>query len=197
MGDLGDPTKVPALLALLAPGFIILWFRMRLVEGSTPDFKRELFYFALASAAYYGAVAPLFSIESGVALPLWLWSILFYFATPAVLGILVGWVTQHDLEYSWAETLGMHFAHRIPTAWDFRFSRLAEGAFILVTLKDGTTIAGRWAETSFASSAKDGRDVYVAEVWDIPDSGAWVPLDPPRGMLLCGGDVRYIEIFGG
>ena len=58
-------------------------------------------------------------------------------------------------------------------------------------------LAGRWAETSFASSAKDGRDIYIAEVWDNPDNGAWVPLDPPRGMLLCGGDIRYVETFGG
>jgi hypothetical protein len=197
MSDLGDPANVAALLALLAPGFIILWFRARVVEGTPPDFKRELFYFALASAAYYGAVAPLFRLDEGVALPLWLWSILFYFLIPILLGVVIGWITQYDLEYSWAEKLGMHFAHRIPTAWDFRFSRLPAGAFVLVTLKDGTTVAGRWAETSFASSAKDGRDIYIAEVWDNPDNGAWVPLDPPRGMLLCGGDIRYVETFGG
>lgn len=196
MGDLGDPAKIAALLALLAPGFIILWFRTRVVEGSTPDFKKELFYFALASAAYYGAVAPLFRIEGGVALPRWLWSILFYFLVPGLLGVAVGWITQKDLEYSWAEKLGMRFSHRIPTAWDFRFSRLSEGTYLLVTLKDATTVAGRWTAASFASAAKDGRDIYLGEVWDIPDSGAWVPLAPPRGILLFGDDVRYIEIFG-
>lgn len=51
MSELGDPTKVPALLALLAPGFIILWFRTRLLEGATPDFKQQVFYFAIVSAA--------------------------------------------------------------------------------------------------------------------------------------------------
>jgi hypothetical protein len=129
MGELGDPTKVAALLTLLAPGFIILWFRTRVVEGATPDFKQQLFYFALASATYYGLISPLFHVSGAVILPMWLWSLLFYALVPMLIGLAVGWITEYDWEYSWAEKLGMHFSHRIPTAWDFRFSRLPEGQF--------------------------------------------------------------------
>lgn len=195
--DIKDAKDLPLLLALLAPGFIILWFRSRVIEGAAPEFKKELLYFALASAAYYGLVAPLFDVAVGVRLPPVIWSILFYFAVPVLLGVAVGWVTQRDLEYAWAEQFGMHFAHRVPTAWDFRFGRLAEGAYILITLKDGSTVAGRWARGSFASSAKDGKDIYVAEVWEVPATGGWVQLTPPRGLLLSGDDIRYVESFGG
>jgi hypothetical protein len=198
MGDLGDPKDVPALLALLAPGFIILWFRSRVVEGATPDFSQQLLNFALVSAAYYGVVAPLFNIEGAVELPTWLWSLLFYFIVPVTIGIVGGWITEHDWEYSWAEKVGMHFSHRIPTAWDFRFSRLAGGTFLLVTLKDGTTIAGCMAGRSFAASAKDGRDLYIGQVWEVPEGeGDWKQVKPDRGVLICGDDIRYIEFFGG
>ncbi|MBV9931519.1 MAG: hypothetical protein JO013_11315 [Alphaproteobacteria bacterium] len=195
--EIKDAKDLPLFLALLAPGFIILWFRSRVIEGAAPDFKKELLYFALASAAYYGVVAPLFDVGAGVRLPPVLWNLLFYFAVPVFIGVAVGWVTQRDLEYAWAERLGMHFAHRIPTAWDFRFGRLAEGDFVLATLTDDRQVGGRWVPGSFASSAKDGRDVYLAEVWDIPANGPWIPAAPPRGILLCGADIRYIEVFGG
>lgn len=195
--EIKDAKDLPLFLALLAPGFIILWFRTRVVEGATPDFKKEVLYFALASAGYYALVAPLFDVAGGVRLPAVLWNILFYFAVPVALGIVVGRVTERDLEYAWAEKLGMHFAHRIPTAWDFRFTRLPGDTFILVTLKDGTSVAGKMSEGSFAASAKDGRDIYVQEVWNVPDVGDWQPLTPPRGMLISGDEVRYIEFFGG
>ena len=204
MNDLGDPSKVPALLALLAPGFIILWFRSRVAEGATPDFKQQLFLFALVSAAYYGLVAPLFHISGGVRLPMWAWSIFFYVGVPLVIGIGLGWVTENDWEYAWAEKMGMHFSHRIPTAWDFRFGRLPENTFILVTLKDGQAVAGRMTDGSFAASAKDGRDVYIGELWSAPEGeggegeeeGEWTKLEPERGLLICGEDIRFIEFFG-
>lgn len=195
--EIKDAKDLPLFLALLAPGFIILWFRTRVVEGATPDFKKEVFYFALASAAYFGAVAPLFDVAGGVTLRPVVWNILFYVMVPVAIGIVVGWITERDLEYVWAETLGMHFAHRIPTAWDFRFTRLPGDTFILVTLKDGTSVAGRMSQGSFAASAKDGRDIYVNEVWNAPELGDWEPLTPERGMLISGDEVRYIEFFGG
>jgi hypothetical protein len=198
MSELGDAKDLPALLALLAPGFIILWFRTRVLEGATPDIKQQLFYFAVVSAAYYGLVAPLFNVAGGVPLQSWLWSLLFYFLVPATIGIAVGLMTQRDWEYVWAEKIGMHFAHRIPTAWDFRFGRLPEGTYLLVTLKDGTTVAGRMGRGSFSASAKDGRDVYISELWDAPDDGGeWTKLEPERGMLICGDDIRHVEFFGG
>ena len=62
MEGLGDPKNVPALLALLAPGFIILWFRTRVAEGTTPEFKQQLLYFALVSAAYYAVATTVFDV---------------------------------------------------------------------------------------------------------------------------------------
>lgn len=199
MGDLGDPKDIPALLALLAPGFIILWVRSRVVEGATLEFTQQLFYFAMVSAAYYGLFGPLFHASWGIALPGSVWSLLFYFLVPLAIAIVVGRITQRGLEYVWTEKLGMRFSQRIPTAWDYRFGSIDEGTFVLATLKDGTTIAGRMAMGSYAASAKDGRDLYIAELWKAPDKGSsdWTKLEPERGALICGDDIRYIEVFGG
>lgn len=140
---------------------------------------------------------PSFDIERGLTLPGWVWSLLFYFFVPVLLGIAVGRGTQRGTEYRFARKLGMRFSHRIPTAWDYRFSDISTDTYVLTTLKDGTTVAGRMKEGSFAASAKDGRDLYIAELWDISEIGDWTPADPVRGMLLCGEDIRYVEFFGG
>ncbi|HEX2764052.1 MAG TPA: DUF6338 family protein [Allosphingosinicella sp.] len=148
MGDIGDPKDVPALLALLAPGFIILWVRSRVVEGPAVEFSQQLFHFALVSAAYYGLLGPLFHVTWGWPLPGWLWAILFYFALPSALAYVVGLITRYGLEYEVTAWLRIPFLNRIPTAWDYRFRRVDESTFLLATLKDGTTIAGRMAEGS-------------------------------------------------
>jgi Family of unknown function (DUF6338) len=199
MGDLGDPSKIPALLALLAPGFIILWVRSRVVEGPTVEFSQQLFHFALVSAAYYGLIGPLFHVSRGLALPAWAWSILFYFAVPAALAYGIGLITKRGLEYAITERLGIRFLNRIPTAWDYRFGEVDEATFVLATLKDGTTIGGRMAFGSYAASAKDGRDLYIAEIWRLPDTegGDWIPVMPRRGALICGDEIRYVEFSGG
>jgi hypothetical protein len=55
-------------------------------------------------------------------------------------------------------------------------------------------MAGR----SFAASAKDGRDLYIGQVWEVPEGeGNWKQVKPDRGVLICGDDIRYIEFFGG
>ena len=199
MGDIGDPKDVPALLALLAPGFIILWVRSRVVEGPTLEFTQQLFHFALVSAAYYGFFGPLFRLPWGLPLPSWIWSILFYFALPLAIAYGVGLITKRGLEYDLTERLGMRFLNRIPTAWDYRFGEYNERTFVLATLKDGTTIGGRLVPGSYAASAKDGRDLYIAELWELPEEegGVWRPMESPRGALICGDEIRYVEFSGG
>lgn len=194
-----DAKDVPALLALLAPGFIILWVRSRVEEGRSLDFKEQLFGFALVSAGYYGLAGPLFHVPSGVRLSLWLWSLLFYFALPCALAYAVGLITRNGLEYRLSERLGIRFLSRVPTAWDYRFGAVDDTTFVLATLKDGTTLGGRLAPGSYAAAAKDGRDLYIAELWRLPgdDTGDWEPVTPAHGALICGDEIRYLEFSGG
>jgi hypothetical protein len=74
-----------------------------------------------------------------------------------------------------------------------------EATFVLATLKDGTTIGGRMALGSYAASAKDGRDLYIAEIWALPDKEGedWTPVTPRRGALIKGEEIRFIEFSGG
>ena len=45
--------------------------------------------------------------------------------------------------------------------------------FILITLKDGKEISGKFGANSFVSSASSQRDIYLEEVWDKKPGKKW------------------------
>lgn len=195
MADIPTAKEITDLISLLAPGLIIVSIRSRAITGSAPEFKDRLVAYGLISVGYYAAVAPLFHIHHGLALPAWLWSFLQYFAVPLLVGIGSAYAHQHRLTYRVAELARLHLAHHLPAAWDYTFQSLPAGTFILVRLTDGTEVPGRMGKNSFASSSREERDLLIEELWEIDSSGAWAPSNPPRNVLLCGKDIRTTEIF--
>ena len=103
---------------------------------------------------------------------------------------------QGRLIYKLADKIRLKLFHHLPTAWDYTFENFEPGSFELVELKDGRQIGGKLGEKSFISSTKDERDILIESVWTIT-SGTWTEVQPPRSILLCGGDIRWIEIFEG
>lgn len=183
---------------LLAPGLVILSIRARFKEGAVPALKDRLVSYAVASIAYYAAVAPLFYFKSGITLPSWLWASLHYFLVPCATASVIVVFDQREWFYRIADYFGLRLAHHIPAAWDYAFSKLNRGTFVWIKLNNGTEYAGKMGRHSFASSSTSERDLYLEEVWQINGDGEpWTRLEPPRSVLLCGKDIQRVEIFGG
>lgn len=197
MSSLPSAAEVKEFIRLLAPGLIILYLRSRVSGGPNQSLQERLIAYALVSAAYYAVVPPLFDVPGGIVLPGWLRSLLLYAVVPTVLGLGLASARQNGWEYLIGRKLGLQFAHHIPAAWDFTFSRLGRGTFILVTLANGSEIAGLMGAGSFASSSKEERDLLIEEVWNVGDDGTWMPATPKRSILLCGKDIRHVEIYNG
>lgn len=190
-----DPDNWTTLAMLLAPGFLILGIRARFKEGAVPDLKDRAVSYAAVSAVYYAALRPLFEVPGAVALPDWLWAFLYYFIVPCVIGFIVVISDQKEWFYRQANRFGLKLTHHMPAAWDYAFSNLKQGNFLLVRLDDGTEYAGRMGANSFASSNGGERDLYLEEVWVVRDDGPWEKVEPERGVLLCGKDIQVVEIF--
>jgi len=151
--------------------------------------------YAAVSAAYFAIAAPAVEAISG-----WLrltdltrtsWE---YFYLPCLVGFAYTWLAEHD----WPDRLwalaGLTPVHRIPSAWDFAFRR-ARVTFVVVTLNSGAQVAGLYGEGSFASSAKEKRDILISEVYEVDAAGNWEAANPSKSILLCGGDIQAIEFF--
>ncbi len=190
-----DPDKLKTLASILAPGLIILTIRASVQVGPKPDLKDRLLHYAALSSIYYAAAWPVFHWPGGVILPLTLWTLLQYVVAPTVLGVLLAYEINGQWLRRLASRLGLDLVHPVPTAWDFAFSRMRQGTFVLVTLNNDSQIAGLLGGASFASSSREERDLLVERVWEIDGLGAWSELLPARSILLCGKDIRHVEIF--
>lgn len=195
MDELVKVEGLKALAGLLAPGFVILSLRASVQAGPRPEIKDRLFSYAAISAAYYAMALPLFNWPGGLLINGSLWFALQYFILPGAIGILAAYEAQDDWLMRLASGAGLHLAHPIPAAWDYAFSRLRSGTFVLVTLDGGDRLAGLLGRNSFASSNREERDLLIERVWSIDPSGSWTEATPARSILLCGKDIRHIEMF--
>lgn len=175
---------------------LLLWANSRVKVGPTPELQERLIGYAVASTAYFAAVSPLFYVENGLQLPSWLWTVVHYALVPILLGFAFAFSSQREWEYKFARRLGLNFSHHIPAAWDYTFSQMSDATYLLAKLKDGSQVGGLMGTSSFASSSKDERDLLIEDVWTVIEN-KWKRADPPRSILLCGGDINYIEIFKG
>ena len=81
----------------------------------------------------------------------------------------------------------------MPTGWDWIFSRTEE-CYVIVTLKDGTEVAGYFGTNSMASSDPDRRDIYLEKVYKIPeDGGIWEIVDGSLGIHIDGSEIALVE----
>jgi hypothetical protein len=194
--SLPSPSEVIAFVTALAPGLVILGIRQWFVAAPSPGLEERAISYASVSIVYFAlanlviALAHLPTVNP----PIWLQA-LEYVVVPSLIGALFGVATVRD----WSDRIWGRFGfapvHHVPTAWDYKFSRLESPPFVLVTLSDGSRVGGRFSQGSFASSSNGERDLLLNEVWNAPDKGDWIQVLPPRSILLCGRDIRFIEFF--
>jgi hypothetical protein len=125
----------------------------------------------------------------------WLWVGLI---APALMGLVLGWLTSRQVGKRLLNPLGLSFVNPIPTAWDYKFSHVGS-RWVLVTLKDGSRVAGLWGHRSFASSFAGERDLYLEQTYVVsPEAGKpWTPVTNSDGVLIASGEIRSIEFWYG
>jgi hypothetical protein len=115
------------------------------------------------------------------------------FVAPALLAALAAWIVQRDGLARVFGLIGLRTISPIPTGWDWVFST-TEPCFVLVTLTDGTEIAGYFGRQSMASSDPLRRDIFVERVYTVPnDGGPWQEAPGSFGMHVDGAQIAYIE----
>lgn len=191
-----DAEQLKALIAVLAPGLLILWVRQWFVAGPPPPFQERVVSYAGVSTVYYALSVPAFGYLEGVRnLPVWLSNGLEYAVVPILIGGLLAISAANDLVGKSIRALGLSPNHHTPAAWDYAFSRLRGEVFLVVTLADGSRVHGRYAQNSFSSSSEHERDLLIEESWDVDDDNQWTLPNDQRAILLCGKDIRAVEFI--
>lgn len=190
-----DAEKLKSLISVLAPGLLILWVRQWFVAGPNPPFQERVVAYAGVSTVYYAVSVPFFALlDKHLAWPVWTSNAFEYVFLPLVLGAFLAFSASKDLIGNVIRTTGASPNHHTPAAWDYAFSKLRGQTYLIVTLSDGSRVYGYYGQKSFASSSTAERDLLIEEVWNVSDEGEWTKPADSRSVLLCGKDIRAIEL---
>jgi hypothetical protein len=116
------------------------------------------------------------------------------FVSPVVFGVATGLLNQQAIVRRLLARYGIYTVHPVPTAWDYVFSH-STGSWVLVTLVDGSTVAGIFSARSFASSDAAERDLFLEHLYKVDDDGPWQPVPMSRGVWIRGDAIRAIEFL--
>lgn len=192
--DIWDKSKIIIFLLFVIPGFISMKVYSVLRPNAIFDTSKAIIEIVSYSCMNYAIwFFPIYCIESSefylthpVLYFLIYLSILFI--SPILLTIFFSWMRT----WNWLRTFMLH-----PTgkAWDYFFG-LRVPCWVIVTLKDGKKIAGKYGANSFASSAPEPEQIYLEEHWVLSNDGG---LERPRvstlGILILSKDIEHLEFF--
>lgn len=181
-------------LVFFVPGAIILFVRSQLTTGRLPPPSERLLSYLIVSAIYLALTLPFvdYQPELGLSnLSSWSW-IFWLFVIPAVVGVFLAalWGRIHDLLVK----IGLRLVHPIPNAWDWKFSNV-DDKWVLVTLIDGSEVAGYLGSKSFISSDPSERDIYIEKLFQIDSQTKEWKESGSKGILIASGQVKTIEFW--
>ncbi|MGC9222968.1 MAG: DUF6338 family protein [Terracidiphilus sp.] len=95
---------------------------------------------------------------------------------------------------SW-QPIAKHFTNPIQKPWDYVFGK-RNPYWIIVHLKNGLRIGGRFATHSFASSNPAEEQIYLEEVWTLDEEGRFLKkIEQTRGIIIMQNEIRAVEFF--
>lgn len=122
----------------------------------------------------------------------WIWTLLITIVVAALLAFIIGVIKQKEVIDWLFKKMKVNKIHPIPTAWDYYFSKQEE-SWVIVTLKSGKTIYGKFSTESFASSDSDERDLYIEKTYSINDDMTWKENGTNMSILIKNDEISTIE----
>lgn len=181
--------------AFVIPGFISIKTYELLFPGvSRSSSEQVIDAIAYSSINYALLLLPIVGIEkSGLKEECrWLYYG-FYIFVLSIAPILWVFIWKH---LRTRELFQKHAPHPTGKPWDYVFAQ-RKPYWVKVILKDGSIIAGRYAENSFASSAPAEEQIYLEETWILNDRGGFErKKNSTAGVIILASEISHIELRG-
>ena len=186
--------KLQLFLMFVVPGFISIKIYDLIIPGERRDFSK-----AIVEAVAYSSI--------NFALLSWLIAFIsigdFYTKHQIIYAILiiiimfgfpVLWPILFIKITEW-KPIASKIYHPIQKPWDW-FFRKGEPCWVIVHLKDGRKIGGKYDENSFASSTPAEEQIYLEEIWRLDKKGAFIePTERSKGMIIFKEQILSVEFF--
>lgn len=183
-------------ILFFVPGFISLKIYDLLIAKEQRDFSKSWFdavgYSAINFALFYaliiGIIEPQYRIDHPARFPLLV--ALITIVAPALWPCLIRGILCINF-------VDQHVIAPIRRPWDYLFSR-REPYYVIVHLKDGRRIAGKYGKDSQASVYPMEEQIYLQEIWTIDDeTGEWNRVEGTKGIIILGKEILCLDLLEG
>jgi len=191
--DIWEVNKLVLFIAFVIPGFISIKAYQLLFPSTKISTSDQLIdAVAYSSINYALLIFPILGVEKAFlkeAHPV-LYSLFYIFVlflAPIVWVLIWRFLRTQDF-------FQRNAPHPTAKPWDYVFLQ-RKPYWVKIHLKDGTVIAGRYAEKSFASSTPAEEQIYLEETWVINDKGGFErPKNNTAGVIVLSSEISYLEL---
>ncbi|MBI9038692.1 MAG: hypothetical protein JEY97_11210 [Bacteroidales bacterium] len=182
------------LTIFFVPGFVYLKaYRLFIAETKT-DFSKDLYEaigFSFLNAILFSyPIYLIHHINLIVNYPF------LYFLSLALIivifPIFFAFIFQKVSEKRW---FGKFMINPTKSAWDSFFSK-RKSYFVIVTLKNGRKIGGKYGKNSFSSTYPNPEELYLEELWELNKNNGFKKIEPQtEGILITEKEISTIEFY--
>lgn len=201
-------TTVLFSLAFVAPGFVAVRTMGLLValpeESGNAFLLRCLTYSFINHALWFWKTSSLYletlrigllPLESWSQGPIWWWWLVIGVLSPMVLGVALGWSRQNNLAGRLFQVLRLRTLYPASSAWDRSFEISDQPRFVVVRLKDGSTVYGGFVDGSFAGATPCPHDLYLRKQFSLGETGEWSEVPRTMGVYIAADQVSVLEFY--
>lgn len=192
--DIWETSKLVLFIAFVVPGFVSLKVYELLLPRAPRDASQQVVdAVAYSSINYALLIGPIYLVETSKveqSHPM-LYTLFYVFVmllAPVLWACVLRFLRSTDV-------LQFFFPHPTAKPWDYVFSQRRR-YWVLVTLKDGKQVAGRYDTKSFASSAPSPEQLYLEQAWVLNSDGGFErPRADSEGILVLTPEIATVELF--
>jgi len=192
--DIWDANKLTLFVAFVIPGFISLKAYELLFLCAPTDTASQLIDAVAYSCLNYAILFPIiyyvneYRLETYHPIFFAFFCLIVLFIAPVVWVCLLRTVRRSNFLQKW-------LPHPTEKAWDFVFGS-REPYWVVVTMKDGKRLGGKYGYKSFSSSSPSKEQLYFEETWELNSDGGFErPKETTAGTLVVSADIESIEFF--
>jgi hypothetical protein len=189
-----DIDKLFLFVAFVIPGFISIKVYEILVPSEPKDSSKQVIDAIAYSCFNYALLMwPIIEVESSSIKTVhpslyktFYFLVLFIF--PIIWVLIWQWMRKWDFFLNRAP-------HPTEKPWDYVFSQ-RKWYWVLVTLRSGDKIGGKYGGKSFASSRPAPEQLYLEETWVLNEDGGFDrPKEKSSGIIILSEEIESVELF--
>jgi len=186
--DIWDLNKLTIFIAFVIPGFISIKCYELFFPSSKDASDKLIDAVSYSSINYALLILPITIVEKSSIKATCPLTYIFVFLLAPIIWVIV-WKHLRTSQF-----FQKNMPHPTLKPWDFVFAQ-QKPYWIKVTLKNGTTIAGLYADKSFASSTPAQEQIYLEQTWVLNANGGFERAkNDTAGVIILSNEISHIEL---